>query len=203
VTKQKLDSPEITGAPVDQGSFCTSQRVRPKQPWVQPNAADPLGNEARILARCHTAFDTTTTGEQELARTFVGDFQIVVDCWRVCSLNSNLTGRPVFFCRTVARSAVYPLAATSSTLIATTSIGFESRFRAVLCKFPVAIQKHWAQQKIIGKFPARCETVSCPKIRTILARRLNSSTRFAVLGAHGLVWVEHETLGQDPRTFQR
>jgi len=29
---------------------------------------------------------------------------------RVCSLNSNLTGRPVFVCRTVARSAVYPLA---------------------------------------------------------------------------------------------
>src|SRR6266487_1381859 len=41
--------------------------------------------------------------------------------WRVCSLNSNLTGRPVFFCRTIARSAVYPLAAMSSTLIATTS----------------------------------------------------------------------------------
>src|SRR3954463_7790346 len=40
---------------------------------------------------------------------------------RVCSLNSNLTGRPVFFCRTVARSAVYPLAAISSTLIVTTS----------------------------------------------------------------------------------
>src|SRR3984893_12248610 len=32
-----------------------------------------------------------------------------------------VTGRPVFFCRTVARSAVYPLAAISSTLIATTS----------------------------------------------------------------------------------
>src|SRR5450631_1526945 len=41
--------------------------------------------------------------------------------WRVCSVSSNLTGRPVFFCRTVARSAVYPLAAISSTLIATTS----------------------------------------------------------------------------------
>src|SRR2546423_5574002 len=41
--------------------------------------------------------------------------------WRVCSLNSNLTGRPVFFCRTVARSAVYPPAATSSTRMATTS----------------------------------------------------------------------------------
>src|ERR1700745_804395 len=33
--------------------------------------------------------------------------------WRVCSLNSNLTGRPVFLCRTVARSTVYPPAATS------------------------------------------------------------------------------------------
>src|SRR5450432_723278 len=54
--------------------------MRPKQPWVQPNAADPLGSEARILARRHTAFDTTTTTEQELARSFVGDFQIVVDC---------------------------------------------------------------------------------------------------------------------------
>src|SRR5450631_1376352 len=41
--------------------------------------------------------------------------------WRVCSVNSNRTGRPVFFWRTVARSAVYPPAATSSTLIATTS----------------------------------------------------------------------------------
>src|ERR1700694_514140 len=41
--------------------------------------------------------------------------------WRVCSLNSNLTGCLVFFWRTVARSAVYPPAATSSTLSATTS----------------------------------------------------------------------------------
>src|SRR5437879_1450166 len=41
--------------------------------------------------------------------------------WRFCSLNSSLTGRPVFFCRTIARSAVYPPAATSSTRMATTS----------------------------------------------------------------------------------
>jgi hypothetical protein len=32
------------------------------------------------LSRRHTPFDTTTTSEQELARSFVGDFQIVVDC---------------------------------------------------------------------------------------------------------------------------
>ena len=81
-----------------------------------------------------------------------------------------------------------------------TSIGFEHQFRAVLCKFPIAIQKDWAQQKTIGKFPARCETVSCPKIRTIP----RSTIRFvhSVCGNWSAwsCWVEHETLGQDPRT---
>jgi hypothetical protein len=42
VTEQKLDSPEISRAPIDQGSFSASQRMRPKQPWVQPNAPDPV-----------------------------------------------------------------------------------------------------------------------------------------------------------------
>jgi hypothetical protein len=40
---------------------------------------------------------------------------------RVCSVNSNLTGCPVFFCRTVARSTAYPPGATFSTLRAATS----------------------------------------------------------------------------------
>jgi hypothetical protein len=75
-----------------------------------------------------------------------------------------------------------------------TSIGFERQFRTVLCKFPVAIQKYWAKQEIIGKYsrPAarRCRA---RKLERLLARRLNSSTRFAVLGAHDLAWVEHET----------
>jgi hypothetical protein len=40
---------------------------------------------------------------------------------RVCSVNSNLTGCPVFFCRTVARSTAYPFGAMSWTISATTS----------------------------------------------------------------------------------
>jgi hypothetical protein len=63
VAKQKLDGPKVAGAPINQSSLRTTQRMR----------------------------------------------------------YSNLTGRPVFFCRTVARSAAYPPAATSSTLSATTS----------------------------------------------------------------------------------
>jgi hypothetical protein len=51
----------------------------PNSPWVQSHAADPSRNEARILPRRHTAFDTTTTSEQELAGSFVGSSQIVID----------------------------------------------------------------------------------------------------------------------------
>ena len=41
--------------------------MRSEKPWVQPNAANPLGNEARILTRCHVVLETTTPCEQELA----------------------------------------------------------------------------------------------------------------------------------------
>jgi len=53
--------------------------MRPEQPRVQSNAANPLGNEPRILARCHVAVGTATASEQELAGPFVGRFQIVID----------------------------------------------------------------------------------------------------------------------------
>ena len=32
MSEQKLDGPEIAGAPIDQGSFCASQRMGPKKP---------------------------------------------------------------------------------------------------------------------------------------------------------------------------
>jgi hypothetical protein len=58
-------------------------------------------------------------------------------------------------------------------------------------------------------FVARClpgtlrDGVGARKLKLFLARRLHSSTRLAVPEVHGLVWVEQETLGRDPRTFQR
>ena len=53
--------------------------MRPEQSWVQSHAADPLGDEAGILAGCHAAVRSAMAGEQKLAWPFVGDFQIVVD----------------------------------------------------------------------------------------------------------------------------
>src|SRR5258706_15355009 len=49
MAKQKPVGPEISRPPVDQGRFCGSQRMRAKQRRVQPDAADPLRYEARIL----------------------------------------------------------------------------------------------------------------------------------------------------------
>jgi hypothetical protein len=79
MAEQKLDSPRITGAPVDQSSLRASERVCSEKPWIQPNAANPLRNEARVLPRCHAAFGTTTTCEQERAGPFVGGLQIIID----------------------------------------------------------------------------------------------------------------------------
>jgi hypothetical protein len=79
VAEQKLDSPQITGAPVDQSSLRASERVCSENPWIQPNAANPLRDEARILMCCHAAFGTMTTCEQELAGPFVGGLQIIID----------------------------------------------------------------------------------------------------------------------------
>jgi hypothetical protein len=131
VAKQKLDSPKIAGAPVDQGSLRASERMRSEKSWVQTNAANPLGNEASIWSHCHAAFGTTTTCEQELPEPFVGSLQIIID--RLAGLFGQFKSdwSSGFFCRTVARSAVHPLAATSSTLIATTS---QPRSLLVDCK---------------------------------------------------------------------
>ena len=39
VAKQKLDSPEIAGAPVNQASLRASERMRSEKSWVQPNVS--------------------------------------------------------------------------------------------------------------------------------------------------------------------
>src|SRR4029079_16179301 len=70
--EQELDSTEISCPPINQRSFCASQRMRTKQPRVQPDASDPFGDETGILASCHTSVRTAMAGEQELAGLFAG-----------------------------------------------------------------------------------------------------------------------------------
>ena len=54
--------------------------MRPEQPRVQSNAADPLGDEPGILAGGHIAVGAAMAGEQELARPFAGGLQIIINC---------------------------------------------------------------------------------------------------------------------------
>jgi hypothetical protein len=53
--------------------------MRPEQPGVQSNAANPLGDEAGILSGRYAAVGTAMAGEQEFAGPFVGGLQIVID----------------------------------------------------------------------------------------------------------------------------
>jgi len=71
--KQELDGPEISCPPIDQGSFGAAQRVRPEQSRVQSHAADPLGDEAGVLAGGHTTVGAAMAGEQELAGPFASN----------------------------------------------------------------------------------------------------------------------------------
>ena len=72
--QQELDSPEIARPPIDERRFCPSQRVCPEESRVQSNAADPLGDEAGILAGCHAAARPALAGKQELAGPLAGGF---------------------------------------------------------------------------------------------------------------------------------
>jgi hypothetical protein len=72
MTKQKQDSPQVTRAPLDEGSFGAAQGMRPKQSGVQSDAADPLGDEPCILASCQATGRAAMAGEQKLAGSFAG-----------------------------------------------------------------------------------------------------------------------------------
>jgi hypothetical protein len=50
--------------------------MRPEQSRVESDAADPLGDEARILAGCHVAVRAAMTSKQELAGPFAGVFSL-------------------------------------------------------------------------------------------------------------------------------
>jgi hypothetical protein len=93
----------------------------PEEVRVKPDAGDPVRDEPCVLLRCQASTCTTSAREEELAGFFAAGSHMSSIAWRVSSVSSNLTGRPIFFCRTVARSTAYPLGATSSTLSATTS----------------------------------------------------------------------------------
>ena len=50
VAKQKLDSPDIAGAPVHQGSLRASERMRSEKSWVQPNVSIGVEIACRMTA---------------------------------------------------------------------------------------------------------------------------------------------------------
>jgi len=73
--------------------------------------------EPCILPGCQTPTGVAAAYKQEISSFPAGLAQTFIKGLTVCSVSSKRAGRPVFLCRTVARSRVYPLGATSSTRI--------------------------------------------------------------------------------------
>ena len=104
VAKEQLHRAKVPGSPVDQSRLRAPQRVGAEQRRVQTDAGDPLRQQASILAGGEAAAFATAAMEQEIAGTLPARRKVLVDRLARCSVISNLTGRPVLFCRMVARS---------------------------------------------------------------------------------------------------
>jgi hypothetical protein len=48
--------------------------------WVQADAANPLGDQPRVLSRRHTPFRAAPAGEHKFARLLTGCSYVVIDC---------------------------------------------------------------------------------------------------------------------------
>jgi hypothetical protein len=110
MAKQKLHSSKVASAAVDQRRLRMAQRVSAEQMRVQPDARDPVRHEPRVLSCRHGLTGPPPAGEQKFAGPLAGLVDVRVStAWRVCSVNSNRTGCPVFLCRTVARKFAWRL----------------------------------------------------------------------------------------------
>ena len=71
---------------------------------VKTDAADPLGDEPRILSRRQRPIEVAATGEQVVASLAIGVAKVIIEGLprRLGQLKAN--GLPVFLCRTLARS---------------------------------------------------------------------------------------------------
>src|SRR3954453_22568069 len=74
MSQQELNGPQVACPSINQRSFRAAERMGTKQSRVQPNASDPLGDEAGILSSGHAAITAAITREQELAGTLAGKF---------------------------------------------------------------------------------------------------------------------------------
>src|SRR5262249_41831262 len=79
VPEQELHGSQVAGAPVDQRRLCPPQRMRSEQPRIEPDAADPLGYKARVLAGRHATATVSAAREQKLAGLLAGRSQVVFD----------------------------------------------------------------------------------------------------------------------------
>ena len=104
VAEQQLDSPQVACLSIDERCLCSAQRMRPEERRIESYHRQPLAEQPRVLAsRQMTPAPLPSKQEITWHRSRRRRNNSSID-WRVCSVNSNLTGLPVFRWRIVARS---------------------------------------------------------------------------------------------------
>jgi hypothetical protein len=105
VPEQKLHRAQVARPAVDQNRLRASERVGAEDICVKPDAS-LIHSETR-RAYCRVVIPCSG-GRCLVNRNSPGflpaAFRYASTAWRVCSLNSKRTGRPVFFWRTVAHT---------------------------------------------------------------------------------------------------
>jgi hypothetical protein len=73
VSEQNLHRSQIACASIDQRGLGSSKRMGTKAIWVEPDAGDPTGDEARVLPGRHTPCHAPLAFKQKFARFLAGD----------------------------------------------------------------------------------------------------------------------------------
>jgi hypothetical protein len=79
MAEQELYRAQVARAAIDQRCLGTPERVGAKNMRVQPDACNPLRNEASVLPRGHALSRTAPTREQKFAGLLAGRLQVGVN----------------------------------------------------------------------------------------------------------------------------
>jgi len=79
VSKEQLHGTQVAGTTINECRFGSAERMRSEEAGVKPNGANPLGDQPRVLPRCHAPIAATAARKEELAGLFAGRSEIRIE----------------------------------------------------------------------------------------------------------------------------
>ena len=79
-SEQQLHGAQVAGSPIDQRGLGPAQRVRSELEGIEPDASNPLTDQACVLSSGQAAINSAPAGKQELAVAPACNPKMLVDC---------------------------------------------------------------------------------------------------------------------------